>query len=156
MDKRGISPVIAAFLLISLALILLIIFVNFGKERHVLTPECTPDVRLKLAVIGGEEQVCLRTEEKEIEFIIENGPNIEIKGIVVDLMSSHSEKTVEFNDVMIPKAGTYLGRISYSIDIDGEFRFLKITPKVLLCNEEPLAINDALVVNDLKQCRNLN
>lgn len=144
----------AAVLLISLALVALIIFVAFGKERHVVTPECTPDVRLKLAVIGGEEQVCVRTEKNQIEFIIENGPNIEIKGIVVELTSSEGEKKMEFNDTIIGKAGTYLGHVPYSVDIDGAFRLLKITPKVFLCNEEPLATNDALVVTSLTQCPN--
>lgn len=151
MDKRGLSPVLAAVLLISLAVIALIIFVAFGKERHVVTPECTPDVRLKLAVIGGEEQVCLRIEKNQIEFIIENGPNIEIKGLVVDLTTADDTAMFEFNETMVGKAGTYFGHIPYTAASE-EFRFLKITPKVFLCNEEPLAINDALVISHLKPC----
>ena len=140
MNKRGISPVIATVSLIFFAAVLLIVVVAFSKTNDAHTDECSADVRLRLAVIGGEDQVCFNEDEKKIEFIIENGPNVEVEGFEVNLITSRKMEIFQFNEIMIGKAGTYIEKIPYNQEEVGKFRQLRITPKVLLCDEEPVAV----------------
>lgn len=152
MNKRGLSPVVAALLFIFFAVVLLVIVVIFGKTNDTHGEECTADVRLKLAIIGGEDQICFNEEEKNIEFIIENGPNVEVEGLIVNLFTSRKVKTFEFDEVMIGKAGSYIGQIPYNEEIDGKIRQVKITPKVFLCDEEPIPVEDALIASRIQEC----
>lgn len=154
MNKRGLSPVVAAILLISFAVALLIIVLIFGKTKETHPQECTADVRLKLAIIGGEEQICISGKKKQIEFIIENGPNVDVEGFEVNLITSQKVEVFGFEEVIIGKAGTYLGWIPYDAETDGKVRQVKITPKVILCDEEPLPVEEAtLIANKISICQ---
>nr|MBT4247346.1 hypothetical protein [Candidatus Woesearchaeota archaeon] len=59
MDKRGIAPLIATMLLISFAVSLGMVVMNFGRAQVELQAQCAIDVNLKISEIAGAKEVCL-------------------------------------------------------------------------------------------------
>jgi flagellin-like protein len=152
MNKKGISPLIATLLLISFAVALGVVIMNFGRAQVELEAQCPIDVGLKLATISGGEEACYSATEKKIKFTLENGVNIKVEGLVVSIIAAKKAESYELNDAKLIKAGNYMGGVSYSKADKGEIRQIKITPKVILYDEEQICVEQALVVENIKDC----
>lgn len=150
--KKGITPLMATFLLISFAVAVGVTITNFGRAQVEEEAECALDINLKLAVIGGREQLCYSTEKKQISFTVENGPNIKVEGLILNIIGTDAAETVELNDAKILKAGTYLGRMSYDTSNAGTPQQIKITPKILPYDEEQICTEKSLVVENIRNC----
>ncbi len=149
MNKRGISPLIATMLLISFAVALGVVVMNFGRAQVELEAQCPIDIGLKFAEIAGKEQIC--QSNKDISFTLENGPNIKIAGFVVSVIGSERAQTFEINEELT-KAGTYLGKVNYDRSVNGEVRQIKISPKINLYDEEQICVEKALIAETLNNC----
>ena len=150
MDKRGIAPLVATLLLISFAVALGVVIMNFGRAQVELEAQCAIDVGMKLAVIGGGEDIC--SDGKEIRFTMENGVNINVEGLLISIIGTQKAETFEINDAKMGKAGSYIGKVQYDVSASGDVRQIKISPKVLLYDEEQICIEKAVIVEGVKGC----
>ncbi|MBT6774761.1 hypothetical protein HOA91_05320 [Candidatus Woesearchaeota archaeon] len=152
MNKRGISPLIATLLLISFAIAIGVVVMNFGQAQVELEAKCPINIGLKLSKISGEKQFCYDADKKEISFNVENGVNINVEGLVVNVIGSQQAQSFELNDAKITKAGVYDGKVSYDSSSGGELRQIKITPKIVLHDNEEICTDKALVVEEIRPC----
>jgi flagellin-like protein len=152
MNKRGIAPLVATLLLISFAVSLGVVIMNFGRAQVELEAQCAIDVGLRLAEIGGMEDICFDQAKNEIRFTIENGININVEGLIVNIIGTEKAETFELNNAKMGKAGNYLGKIKYNKANSGEVRQIKISPKVILYDEEQICIEKALIIEKINNC----
>jgi hypothetical protein len=151
MNKKGISPLIATFLLISFAVALGVVIMSFGRAQVELEAQCPISIGLVISNIGGEDQFCYDSNAKEIKFTLENGVNIKVNGLVFNVIGSIQAESSEINTEII-KAGTYLGNMKYDSSTSGEIRQVKISPKINLYDEEQICTDKALVIENIKEC----
>jgi len=114
--------------------------------------QCAIDIGLHLASIGGQEQLCYSAGKKVLSFTVENGLNIKVDGLIVNVIGGEKAETVELNDAKMTKAGTYVGKVSFDSAAGGEIRQVKITPKVVLYDEEQICSEQAIVVESVGGC----
>ncbi|PIN75211.1 hypothetical protein COV17_04080 [Candidatus Woesearchaeota archaeon CG10_big_fil_rev_8_21_14_0_10_36_11] len=151
-DKEGITPLMATLLLISFAVALGVVIMNFGRAQVESEAQCPIDVGLKLAIVAGKEEVCYNTAKKDFSFTIENGVNIKVEGLIVNIIGTQKAETFELNDAKIPKAGTYIGHVKYDSKSAGTIRQVKISPKVVMYDEEQICVEKALILENIRGC----
>ena len=151
MNKKGISPLIATLLLISFAVALGVVIMNFGRAQVELEAECPINIGLIISNIGGEDQFCYDSATKEIRFTLENGVNIKVEGLIFNVIGTQQAESSEITAEII-KAGTYLGNVNYDASKSGEIRQVKISPKINLYDEEQICTDKALVVEKIGSC----
>ena len=152
MNKRGIAPLVATLLLISFAVALGVVIMNFGRAQVELEAQCAIDIGLKFSEIGGKEDYCFDTATGKLRFTVENGVNIKVDGLIVNIIGTTKAETFELNDAKLGKAGTYVGNVAYNKAVGGEIRQMKITPKVILHDTEQICTEKALVVEKVSLC----
>ena len=150
--KKGITPLMATLLLISFAVALGVVIMNFGRAEMEAGAECTMEIGLGFSVIAGEEQFCLDRAKNELFFAVENGVNVKVNGMVVNLIGTKKALTYDLEDAQIEKAGTYLKYLSYPLEEVGEVRQIKIVPKVTLYEEELICQEKAIILESVKDC----
>ena len=151
-NKRGIAPLIATLLLISFAVSLGVVIMNFGRAQVELQAECPINIGLKFAVIGGENQLCYSAGKKDLSFTIENGANIDVTGLIVSIIGTQKAETFELNNINLKKAGTYIGHVNYDSAVAGDMRQIKISPKIVLYDEEQICTEKALIAEKVVSC----
>jgi len=151
MDKKGITPLMATFLLISFAVAVGVVVMNLGRAQVESEAECPVNIGLEFSVISGEDQICYDAGKNDLSFTLENGINTDVNGLVVNIIGAERAETFEINSKII-KAGVYLGHVNYDSSVSGEIRQVKISPKVTLYDEEEVCVDQALVVENIKPC----
>src|SRR3989338_4478627 len=131
-NKKGVTPLMATFLLVSFAVAVGVVVMNFGRAQVEEAAECSLSTDLKLVQIGGTEQLCYDATAQKLLFTVENGVNIKVEGLVVNIIGTNKAETMELNDAVMVLAGTYVGTINYDSSVNGAIRQVKITPKVTL------------------------
>ena len=152
MDKRGIAPLVATLLLISFAVALGVVIMNFGRAQVELEAQCAIDIGMKFSNIGGQQQVCFDAASKKLSFTIDNGVNIKVEGLIVNIIGTQKAETYELNDAKMGKAGIYVGNVAYDQATVGNIRQLKITPKVILYDEEQICVEKSLTIENVRPC----
>ncbi len=152
MDKRAIAPLVATLLLISFAVSIGVVVMNFGRAQVELQAQCAIDVNMKLSEIGGKKQVCLDSAKNDIAFTIENGVNINVEGLLINIIGSQKAETSELNDAKITKSGIYLGHVNYDKDTAGEIRQIRFTPKVILHDTPEICTEKSLIIEEVSAC----
>ncbi len=151
-DKRGIAPLIATMLLLSFAVSVGVVVMNFGRAQVELQAECPINIGLKFAQIKDKEDICYNEQKKEIKFTLENGVNIKVEGVLVNIVGEEEAKTTELNEAKIPKAGTYIGKVPWDGKTSGGIRQLKITPKIILYDAEQICVEKSLLPEKVGPC----
>ena len=139
----------ATFLLISFAVAVGVVIMNLGRAQVDEKAQCAVDIGMKLSSIGGVEQLCYDRNSKTLTFTVENGVNIKIMGLIVNIIDEQKAESFEL-DAEIIKAGNYLGNVRY--DALGTLKQVKISPKVLLHDEEQICAEQAIVVENIRSC----
>lgn len=139
-------------LLLSLAVAVGVVIMNFGRAQVEENAQCAIDIGLHLASIGGQEQLCYDAAKKALSFTVENGLNIKVDGLIVNVIGTDKAETVEVNDAKMGKAGTYVGKVAFDSAAGGQIRQVKITPKVVLYDEEQICGEQAIVVENVGNC----
>mgnify|MGYP001615895057 CR=1 FL=1 len=142
----------ATFLLISFAVAIGVVVMNFGRAQVEQQAECAIDINLKFSKISNQDQICYDASKKDITFTIENGINIKVDGLILNTIGSQKADSLELNDAKIGKAGVYLGHMKYDKAVSGDMKQLKITPKVTMYDQEQICTEKALVVENLRAC----
>lgn len=142
----------ATLLLISFAVAVGVVIMSFGRAQVEEEAQCTINIGLKFSVVGGSEQFCYDAGKQQLFFIVENGVNIDVEGLVVNIIGSQSAKTYTLDDAKIDKAGTYLKYLDYDKAVVGEVRQIKIVPKVNMYDEVLVCQEKAIVLEKIKDC----
>ncbi|MEK6846482.1 MAG: hypothetical protein AABY26_07000, partial [Nanoarchaeota archaeon] len=129
-----------------------VVVMNFGRAEVEDQAQCAIDIGLKLAQIGGQEQLCYDAGKKALSFTLENGVNIKVEGLIVNIIGTQKAETSEMNEAKMTKAGTYLGQVNYDSALGGEIRQVKISPRVLLYDQEQVCVEQALVKEQVRNC----
>lgn len=152
LSKEGITPLMIGFLLVSFAVAVGVVVLNLGSAQVEEDAQCAVDIGLRFSKIGGEEQFCYDAAKKIFSFSVENGVNINVNGIVVNIIGAQKAESFELNDGKMGKAAVYLGRVPYDTAASGEIRQVKISPKIIPYDEEQVCIDQAIVVEKVKMC----
>jgi hypothetical protein len=152
MNKRGMAPLVATLLLIAFAVAIGVVIMTFGKAQVELEAECSINIGLKFAKIAGQEQFCYDQTKKELFLTVENGVNIPVEELVVNIIGSNKAVTHELKDAKISKAGTYLKRIPYNINDVGTLRQIKIIPKIEMYEEIVICQEKAIILEKVRNC----
>ena len=150
MDKRGISPIIATLLLISFAVALGVVVMNFGRAQVELEAECAIDIGLKLANIGGKPDICL--DAGQLRFTVENGVNIKIEGLLVNVIGTEKVESYELNEASIGKAASYIGKVAFNSATSGKIRQVKLTPKVIMFDAQQICTEKSIILENIENC----
>ncbi|MEK6846388.1 MAG: hypothetical protein AABY26_06515 [Nanoarchaeota archaeon] len=150
--KKAITPLIATFLLISFAVALGVVIMNFGRAEVEAGAQCPMNLEMRLLQISGEEQLCYDAAKKELLFTVENGINMNVEGVMVSVVGSQQSQNFEFNQAKMGKAGTYVGHISYDTSVSGGIKQVKISPKLILQEQEQVCADQAVIVEQIKAC----
>lgn len=143
---------VATILLISFAVALGVGIMTLGRAQVEQEAQCAIDVNLRLISINGTSQICYDDAERVIYFTIENGDNIKVEGLIVNVIGSEKAETFELNDAVMEKIGSYVGVIPYDHSTMGEIRQIKFTPEVILFDEEIICIEKSLIIEEIKKC----
>lgn len=143
----------ATFLLISFAVALGVVIMNFGRAQVEEVAQCSIEIGLRFSVVGGEEQFCLERGKNELFFSVENGANIRVEGLVVNIIGTKQAKSYDLGDAKIEKAGVFLKYVPYEAAEIGEIRQVKIVPKVNMYDEELVCLEKAIVLEKVRDCR---
>lgn len=149
-NRRGITPIMITLLLISFAVAVGVVIMSLGRAQVEDQAQCPIDINLKFAVIGGQEQYCYGNNQ--LSFTLENGVNIKVEGLIVNIIGAQKAETFELNDAKLIKAGTYVGNLRFDSAVGGQIRQVKITPKVVLYDEEQICTEKALILESIKSC----
>ena len=150
--KKAVTPLMITFLLISFAVAVGVVVMNFGSAQVEAGAECAVDIGLKFSIISGAEQVCYDAAKKDFSFTLENGANTAVSGLVVNVIGKTKAESAELNEAKISKAGVYLGHITYDSSVSGEIRQLKISPKITHFDTELVCTEQAIVLEKVKAC----
>ena len=145
MNRQGLSPLIATLLLISFAISLGVVIMSFGQAQVDLQADCPLEIDMDFLTISNKKQICHTSNE--LQFTVENGINIKISGLIVNVIGENSAQTTEFNKQII-KAGTYKEKVKFTDQI----QLLKITPKIELHNKEFICREQSLIIEQLPKC----
>jgi len=155
--KRGVSPLIATILLISFAVALGAVVMNWGRNLDIsMSGDICSGVSIKLRNID-DVQVCYSGVGKDgyINFIIDNNGNRNIDGLGIWITGEKRTKLLDYNDFSIPE-GELLDindqSVKYDFDTYGEIKTIQFFPK--LKNEDSLEIcsRDSIKVDKLGSC----
>src|SRR3989338_1751252 len=134
-NKRGVSPLIATVLLISFAVALGSVVLNWGRNLDISKPgdKCA-GVSIKLRNVGSF-QVCYSGsgENAYIKFIIDNNGNIDIDGLGVWITGEKGTKLLDFNELAIKKGELLTindGSVKYDFNTYGGIKSIQFFPKV--------------------------
>lgn len=141
------------FLLVSFAVAVGVVVVNLGRAEVEEKAECTLEIGLKFSEVGGEEQFCLDRAKGQLFFTVENGVNIKVEGLVVNIVGGQKAETQQLGEAKIEKAGVYMKYLPYNLGEMGEIKQVKIIPKVNLFDQELICQEQGLVVEKVRDCK---
>ncbi len=148
-NKRGIAPLVATLLLISFAVALGVMIMNFGRAQVELEAQCPVNIDLDFPENG--KTLCYDSTAKKINFKVQNGVNIKIEGLMVSTVGSERADSFEIA-AKISRAGIYEGNVNYDSTVNGEINQVKITPKIVLYDSEQVCTEKSLVVEKIEAC----
>ncbi|MEK6853144.1 MAG: hypothetical protein AABX64_00500 [Nanoarchaeota archaeon] len=152
LNKEAITPLMIAFLLISFAVAVGVVIMNLGSAEVEEKAECAIEIGLRFSEIDGKQQVCYDAGKKIFAFTVENGVNINVEGLVVNIIGTEKAETFELNEAKMGKAAVYLGRVPFDTVSSGEIRQVKISPKIIPYDQEEVCIEQAILVESVKAC----
>jgi len=142
----------ATLLLISFAVAIGVVIMNFGRAQVESEAQCAIDVGMHFSNIGGSEQMCYDSSKSEIYFTIENGVNIKVEGLIVNVIGTQQADTYTLDDAKMDKSGIYVGHVRYDKAVKGDIRQIKISPKVVLYDEEIICQEKSITIENVKAC----
>lgn len=151
-NKEGVTPLMITLLLLSLAVAVGVVIMNLGRAQVEDKAECALNIGLHFTSISGQEQFCYDAGKKVLSFTVENGINIKVEGLIVNVIGSEKAETFELNEAKMTPAGTYVGKAAFDSAAGGQIRQVKITPKVVLHDAEQICGEQALVVESVRNC----
>jgi hypothetical protein len=152
MVKKGIAPLIATVLLVIFSVAVGFVVMSFGRAQIEVGADCPINVNFKMVQISGNDQICYDRLKEEIVFLVENGPNTEIKGLIINVIGTKRAETYNMDDVYIDVAANHMGFLRYNTEYFGNIRQIKITPKIKLFENEEICTLQSIIVEEVPSC----
>jgi len=155
LGKRGISPLVATFLLLALAVGLGVLVMNWGRASLEESARCSVDLDMKLIELEQQPQICVggSGERGYVTFMIENGPIVDITELQFRAIGTKSIYMSDLPESKMPRSYPLEKTIPYNYEIFGMPQQIKITPKIELFPGEKIACPEqAIIVEDIRQC----
>ncbi|MBI2112833.1 hypothetical protein HYT52_04820 [Candidatus Woesearchaeota archaeon] len=148
-DKRGVTPLMATILLVSFAVAVGVVVMSFGSAEVEDSAVCPIDIGFKFTEIGGKPDFCY--DGTQVRFTVENGINVNIEGLIVNVIGKEKVETYELAE-KISKAANYVGKVSFDTSVGGEIRQFKVSPQVSLKGVNEICQDQALVLEEIPPC----
>tara|TARA_B100002003_G_C13978933_1_gene473493 strand:+ start:297 stop:791 length:495 start_codon:yes stop_codon:yes gene_type:complete len=156
-NKRGVSPLIATVLLISFAVALGSVVLNWGRNIDISSPGniCT-GVNIKIRNID-DNQVCysMQGNNAHINFIIDNIGNKDVDGLGIWITGENGRKLSDFDDFSIKK-GELLDIKDNSVEYDsgtyGAIQHIQLIPKVKIDGSLELCLKNSIKADKIGIC----
>lgn len=156
-NKRGVSPLIATVLLISFAVALGSVVLNWGRNLEIAKPggACS-GVSIKIRSIADAD-VCYSGSGSStyINFVIDNTGNANIGGLGIWITGEKGTKLLDFNNMSIQK-GQLLDIKDHSIVYDsatyGAIKNIQFFPKVMGVDALEICSRNSVKANKIKAC----
>lgn len=152
LNRKAITPLMITMLLISFAVAVSTGITRFGEAQLEEGAECAIETKLTLSTIGGKEQLCYNAAAKKISFTVENGLNINIDGLLANVIGSEKADTFDLNNAKMTKAGSYVGNLPYNTVVNGQIRQIKLTPKIRTPEGEAICVEQAIIREEVPAC----
>jgi len=155
-NKRGVSPIIATVLLISFAVALGSVVLNWGRNLDISRSEdiCS-EVSLAIKSIGNA-QVCFvgSGANAYINFVLDNSGEVDVNGLGVWIVGKKGTKLLDLDDLSIKK-GELLrlegDAVKYDFDTYGDIKNVQFIPKVL--TEDGVDICQSIKADKISACQ---
>lgn len=155
--KRGVSPLIATVLLISFAVALGSVVLNWGKNLEISKPgDACAGASIKIRNIGNSE-VCYSGAGKnaELHFIIDNNGNQNLEGLGIWIVGEKKTKLIDLDDIQIP-VGQLIeiknDRAKYDFDEYGAIKHVQFIPKVMTSSGKDICPRNSVRAEKIGIC----
>ena len=157
LNKRGVSPLIATVLLISFAVALGSVVLNWGRNLDISKPgdKCT-GISIEIRNLNTY-QVCYAGSGQEgyINFIIDNSGNIDTDGLGIWITGEKGTKLLDLNELSI-KQGELLDvkdkSVKYDFNAYGSIKNIQFFPKVNINNELEICTRNSIKADNIGAC----
>jgi len=136
LNKRGVSPLIATVLLISFAVALGSVVLNWGRNIDISKPgDICSGTNIKIRNIN-DAQVCYSNSGNNayINFIIDNDGTKDVDGLGIWITGETGTELLDLNDFSIKK-GELLdikdNSVSYNLNAYGKIKSIQFFPKII-------------------------
>lgn len=135
LNKRGVSPLIATVLLISFAVALGSVVLNWGRNLDISNPaDICSGVSMKIRNIGGFETCYSGSgQNMYLQFILDNSGSTNVDGLAIWIIGEKGTKLID-NDETAINSGQLLEikdrKIMYDSNNYGRIKQVQFIPKV--------------------------
>jgi len=152
-DKRGISPLVATFLLLGVAVGLGVLVMSWGRAIVEGNAQCTVKSGLKVIELDGRPQVCYsKGKNGFLRVMVENGPSIDIKGLIFRIIGTKNVYTTEI-PTEIKRGHALMPIVPYDSEQFGEIVEVKITPRIKVYGDETaICPEQAIILSSIEEC----
>lgn len=157
-SKRGVSPLIATVLLISFAVALGSVVLNWGRNLDIAKPGdiCT-GANIKVRSVNNAE-ACYGGSGKNayLQFVLDNDGNRDIDGLGIWVTGDKGTKLLDFNELSIKK-GELLDikdtSIKYDAEAYGNIQSIQFFPKIKDEGSMEICARSSIKVSNIQRCR---
>jgi len=156
-NKRGVSPLIATILLISFAVALGSVVLNWGRNLDIAKPgDVCSGVIIKMRNIADAE-VCYFDSggRTYINFVIDNEGDADVDGLGIWITGEKGTKLLDFNNLSIKK-GQLLSVKDKSIEYDsrtyGAIKNMQFFPKIVGIDSLEICSRNSVKINNIGAC----
>ncbi|MBI2135055.1 hypothetical protein HYU09_03625 [Candidatus Woesearchaeota archaeon] len=157
LNKRGVSPLIATVLLISFAVALGSVVLNWGKNLDISKPgDSCSGAAIKIRNIGDGE-VCYSGSGSNaaIRFILDNSGSVDIAGLGIWIVGDKGTKLLDLDNIEI-KSGELLDvkddRVKYDFNAYGRINHIQFIPKVKTQNGVDICPKNSVKAEKIAIC----
>lgn len=154
--KKGVSPLIATVLLISFAVALGAVVMNWGRNIDIIQPDdkCSG---VEVKIRKTEYEVCYGGSGRDayINFILDNIGSVDIEGLGIWIVGTKSTKFHDFDNIKIKKEELLDIKdktISYDFSIYGDIKHVQFIPKILVESSIDICPKNALKADIISKC----
>lgn len=153
MNKRAITPLISTFLLVSFAVLLGIIVMNWGRTSYALQQETESCEESSLSIIEINEIAEICHKSNNIRFTVENQGQTDVTGFKISVLGETAIQQFEL------EWGLGIGDIdeittSYDGSV-GSLRKVKIVPKITTNNIEYICPKNGVEIDRIALCEGI-
>jgi len=156
-NKRGVSPLIATVLLISFAVALGAVVMNWGRNLSISKPgDVCSGINIIIRNIDNVQACYLSSEQYAyIRFIIDNTGTKDIDGLGIWIIGEKGTSLLDFNDLPI-KANELLNikdqSIKYDLSTYGSINNIQFFPKIKVGDSIEICTRNSVKVNKIGIC----
>lgn len=158
-NKKAVSPLIATVLLISFAVALGAVVLNWGRSLDLSEPgdQCS-SVSIKIRVIENTE-VCYTSSGQKgyFKFVLDNKGDIDIDGLSIWITGDNKNKLINFDELFI-RSGELLDIKDNSVEIPefntyGTLKDIQFIPKIKVDGSLNVCAKNSVKANKIEVCQ---